>query len=376
VVARIRGTSLRYDAAMVRSLVLVVACLSLASGCTEKPGAAAATSGEPGTRAGEKPSPYTPSAPLPKIEVTAPTTGCVALPTLGAGATEAQRGLVGHAAAIRRLACEPALYTRTTAELAAELGLPAEAELGFDGPRTARLTLPKGVTVGDLAVALGIAAPQVKLSWSAYHPVTRLGNDPTSGDLDLFAPGAVRIDVDFEVDRYAKDAGVEKVIAAPRDTLVGRGVQIEMSSAAVKVVGDDDAAALVVSALAQIAASPEILGLKPDEARARLGLGDERYRVSEVSIHGEEVVRGLGINPQRTVLPAAALAAGLGLDDAEATNVNREHNKWSMKAGGTTRILWRGLELGIHLDVERTESKNVPLAGLEVSFMSIYAARP
>jgi len=298
------------------------------------------------------------------------------VPILGAEATEAQRRLTPYATALRRLACEPALYAMTNAALAAELGLPAEADVGFDGPRTTHVTLPEGVNVGDVAVALGIAAPQVKVTWQAYHAITRLGTDPTSGDFDMHGPGVVRIDVAFEVDRYGKDAGVVRVIAAPRDAEVGRTVRVEMSAAAVKVVGDDDAVKLLVSALEQLAASPELLKLQPGEAKPRIGLGDDRYRVSETSIHGTTVVRGLGINPQRTVLPAADLAAALGLADAHATNVNREHDVWKLEAGGTTRIRWRGLELDVDVEVDRAEDKDVPLDGLEVSFMTVYPAGP
>jgi hypothetical protein len=358
---------------MLRSLALV-ACSVLASGCADKPGTAASTIGEAAAAAN---TPYTPRAALPTIEVSAAPTSCPAVPTLDAAATEAQRRLSPYAAALRRLACEPTLYTKTTAALVAELGLPAEAAVGFDGPRTASLTLPTGVTVGDLAVALGVAAPQVKVTWQAYHDITRLGTDPTSGDFDLYSPGTIRLDVDFEVDRYGPDAGKERVIAAPPDAAVGRSVQVAMSAEAVKIVGDDDAVPLVVSALEQLDASPELLALKPDEARPRIGLGDERYRVAETSIHGGAAIRrGLSINPRRTVLPAAALAAALGLADARATNVNREHDVWELEAGGTTQIRWRGLELSISVDVDVGDGPSVALDGLEVSFMTVFPAKP
>ncbi len=365
---------------MLRSLALVMTLASLASGCADKPGAAAATIGEPAQVAapakGADPIPYTPRAALPTIEVSSAPPTCAALPTLGAEATEAQRRLAPYAAAIRRLACEPALYVKTTADLAAELGLPAEAELGFSGPRTTRLTLPEGVTVGDLSVAFGIAAPQVKLTWQAYHAITRLGTNPTSGDFDLYSPAIVRFGVDFEVDRYGDDAGKEKVIAAPHDAAVARTVQVAMTAAAVKFVADDDAVALVVSALEQIDADPGLLALKPDEAKLRMGLGDERYRVAETSVHSTTITRGLSIDPRRTVLPAAGLAAALGLADARATNVNREHDVWKIEAGGTTQIRWRGLEIEIDVDVERGDRKSVALDGLEVSFMTIFPAKP
>jgi hypothetical protein len=236
------------------------------------------------------------------------------------------------------------------------------------------MTLPEGVTVGDLAVVLGIATPQVKLTWQAYHALTYLGTDPTSGDFDLYGPGTLHLTVGFEVDRYGADAGKEKVIAAPRDAVVGRAVRIGMSDATVKLVADADAVPLVISALEQLAASPEILALKPDEARPRIGLGDERYRVAETSIHGATVTRGLSINPRRTVLPAADFAAALGLTGARATNVNREHDVWKLEAGGTTQLRWRGLELEVDVDVEHSDGNSVALDGLEVSFITVFPA--
>lgn len=358
----------------------VTVAAALVFACGGQPGPAATTvavAGAPvdGSVDRPVPTPYVPRSELPTLEVSAAPTSCPALPTLGADASEAQQRLASYAVALRRLACEPALYAKTGAALAAELGLPAAAEVGFDGPRTTRLTLPEGVTVGDLAPVLGIAEPQVKLTWQAYHAGTALGSNKTSGALDMYSPGTVHVAVDFEVDTYGEDAGKEKVFPAPRDAKVGRRVQVQMSEAAVKFVADEDAVALVVSALALLDADPGLLALKPDEARPRIGLADERYRVAETAIHGEKIVRGLSINPQRTVLPAAAFAAALGLADARATCVNREHNVWNLEVGGTTQIRWRGLELDVDVDVDRSDSRSVPLDGLVVSFMTIYPAR-
>lgn len=351
---------------MLRTLALVALSASLSSGCADEPGPATTNSAS---------TPYTPRAELPRFEVsTAPTT-CPAVPTLGAEATAAQRRLSPYAAAVRRLACEPALYTLSSAALLAELGLPAEADVGFDHPRATRVILPEDTTVGDVAVAFGIVAPQVQMTWQAYHAIAHLGTNPTTGDFDLYGPGTVRFVVAMEVDNDGNDAGKEKVVAAPRDAVVRRRVHVGMSAAAVKIVADEDAVPLVVSALEQLDAHPEILSLKPGEARPRMGLGDERYRVAETSIHGETIVRGLSINPQRTVLPAAAFAAALGLADARVTNVNDEHNIWNLEVGGTTRIRWRGLELEVNIDVDQGHGRSMALDGLAVSFMTIYPAK-
>jgi len=81
------------------------------------------------------------------------------------------------------------------------------------------------------------------------------------------------------------------------------------------------------------------------------------------------------INPQRTVLPAAAFAAALGLAGARATNVNDEHNIWNLDVDGTTRIRWRGLELEVNIDVDQGHGRSMALDGLAVSFMTIYPAK-
>ncbi|MEZ4453318.1 MAG: hypothetical protein R3B09_27895 [Nannocystaceae bacterium] len=363
----------------------VALAAALLGGCTTNPDAAPKTRDAPAPEATPEPDPeaparpdaaipYAPKSELPPIEVSAAPSTCPALPTLGAKATEAQRALVPYAAAIRRLACEPALYGETTAGLAAALGLPAEAEVGFTGPLLAHLRLPVGVTVDDVAAVFGIAAPKVHVSWRAYHALTHLGSNPSTGAFDLYAPGRVNLGVAYEVDRYGDDAGVLRVVDAPRGAAIDRDVRVGMDDGAVKVLPDADAVPLVVSALAQLDARPELLSKAPDEAKPAIGLAGERYRVAETSIHGATVVRGLSLNPQRTVLPADEFAAALGLKGARATCVNREHDVWKLEAGGTTKIRWRGLELNVDVDVVRGADPKVPLDGLHIDFITVFPA--
>lgn len=125
--------------------------------------------------------PYVPTRPLPEIVVVDPASTCPELPALPTDASEDRKALHQRAAAIRRLACEPALFARTTDELRTALGLSPEDELEFSGLRGVRLRLPGEPTVADVAAVFGIASPQVHVTWQAYHPRTSLGTNPTTG---------------------------------------------------------------------------------------------------------------------------------------------------------------------------------------------------
>lgn len=331
------------------------------------------TKPEPGPKA--PPEPYVPARALPEITVTAPTTTCPELPALPGDASEPRKALHPYAVALRRLACEPELFGKSTSELREALGLPVAAELDFSGLRGVRLRLPGEPTVADVAAVFGIAEPRVHVTWQAYHPRTALGTNASSGAFDLWGPGKVWLDVVHEVDRYGDDAGEEKILPAAPEARVGVTVLVGMPEAVVAMKPDPDAIPLVVSALEQLAARPERLASKPDEVAAQVGLAGERFRVAETSLHsGDRVTRGVSIDPRRTTLPAAALATALDLPNPQATSVNREHDVWNMSAGGTTQIVWKGLALELQLSSPEGTAGTQPLGDLEVTFITIMPA--
>ncbi|MCX4247685.1 hypothetical protein [Paraliomyxa miuraensis] len=318
------------------------------------------------------PDPYVPTRALPEIIVNDPGSTCPELPALAADASEARKALHPHAVAVRRLACEPMLYGKTTEELRTELGLAPEAKVEISGIGSARLELPVELTVGDVAAVFGIATPSVHLTWQAYHARTSLGTNATTGAFDLWGPGRVWLSVRYEVDRYGDDSGKEKVLPAAPELSVASSISIGMPSAVVSIAPDPDAIPLIVTALDTLAAKPELLEGKPEEVAGQIGLAGERFRMAETSTHsGDTVTRGLSIDPRRTTVPAAALAAALGLPDPRAVNVNREHDVWQIEAGGTTEIPWKTLELEFDLSTPEDSAGTQPLGTLEVGFLAV-----
>lgn len=316
--------------------------------------------------------PYTPTRALPEITVANPGAACAALPAPRARESEARAALRPYAVAVRRLACEPELYGKTSAELARALDLPADADLDFSGLRSVRLKLPEELSVGDLAAVFGIADPQIHVTWQAYHALTFLGTNATTGDFDLWGPGAVSIGVGHEVPRYGEDEGIEKIIPAPAELSASSWVYVGMPERVVGLKPDPDAIPLLVSALGQLAARPALLSGEPSKVKEEIGLSGERFRVSETSSRSEgKVTRGVGINPRRTTVPAAALADALGLVDAKAYNVNAEHDVWHIEAAGTTQIAWNGLELEFEVSSPESDDLRQPLGALEVEFVFV-----
>jgi hypothetical protein len=319
-----------------------------------------------------EPKPYVPTRALPEIIVTNPGHACPELPAAAAAESESRKLLRPYAVALRRLACEPELFGKTTLELRNELDLPAEADLEFSGLRGVRLQLPEGLSVGDVAAVFGIETPQIHLTWQAYHAQTSLGTSATTGTFDLWGPGRLWLGVAHEVDRYGDDAGKEKILPAPSEAHVDATAMVGMPTAVVAMPPDADAIPLVVAAMEQLAARPELLAKDPAEVAKAIGLEGERFRLSETSLHTEgKVTRGISIASQRTTLPAAALVETLGLRDAKALNVNREHDVWNIEAGGTTEIPWKGLELSFDLSSPEGDMETQPLGDLEITFMTI-----
>jgi hypothetical protein len=322
------------------------------------------------------PEPFVPAQPLPEITVTKPAAPCAELPALPGDASEARKALEPYAVALRRLACEPDLFAKSSTELAKALGLPADAKLEFSDLRGVRLELPGEPTVADVAAVFGIAEPRIHLKWQAYHPMTSLGTNPTTGAFDLWGPGKLWIGVENDVDRYGDDAGKEEVLPAPPETRVEKSVIVSMPDDVVAMAPDADAIPLVVAALEKLAARPQTLAGKPEDVATEVGLAGERFTLAETSSHsGDTVTRGVSIAPRRTTLPAPALAAALGLSDAKAICDNREHDKWSIKAGETTEIAWKGLVLDLWLSSPESDEKTVPLDGLEVTFIRVMPAK-
>jgi hypothetical protein len=356
-----------------RSWVVSIAMLVL--GCDG--GAGEGTAPKPEVESAPTPTPTpTPEAELPtgthvpmlpEIVVTNPGHACPELPALPADASEARKALHLYTVALRRLACEPELFRKTTDELRAELGLPAEAELDFSGLRDVQLKLPGQPTVADMAAVIGIDSPQIHVTWHAYLAIPRLGTNPTTAAFDRWGPGTMDLRVAYRVPRRRPGEPRLDVLPASPELAVRPSVIVGMPQAVVTMKPDPAAIPMLVTALERLTAEPELLAGELKEVAAGLGLQGERFSLWEPSSRSSDTIaRSIGIAPGRTTLPAVELVNALGLRFARARCYNLEHDSWAVEVGTRTAIPWNGLELEIGLSSPRKRATVQPLEGLEV----------
>jgi hypothetical protein len=314
--------------------------------------------------------PFVPRTAVPTIAVDAAPGECPALPQPPAEASESVKRAAVLAAAVRRLACEPALFAEPVAELRATLGLPAEIELTFVDPAgvTLRADPPPGAR--ELATALGIDEPVARLRWNAYHDEWTMGSHPKTGALSGFSPGVITISVQGP---DAVDGDPEgKVIPITDDMTLQATIGVGLADGLVAMQPDPEGVRQLATALRILAADPARLADEPAKVEASLRLGGERFRVARVSTHsGDGKIDGISIQPMRTAIPADELASALGLEDARAVNVNREHGVWEVEAGDTTQLAWEGVELQIQVDPADDRAQTAPLEGGLVGFVSM-----
>lgn len=273
------------------------------------------------------------------------------------------------ARAVARMACEPANHMQSAEALSASLGLPPEIKVHFVGPTTVRFDGPE-YDPRYVANALGLETPVVHLHWNTYHAEWSLGSNPTTGELDRFAPAIVRIRVTAPPGSF--EAPGEPTLPLPAGLKMS-SVDVQIPDGVVAAPTYADVAIKeLVAAMDALASHPDQLKDGPDDVAKRLGLAGERFRLARVSTSaGKVTTNGISVQPQRARISARALADALGLKNARAKNVGREHGVWEMSVDGDTNIRWRGIQLGIRVSPKDASGSDAALDAADVSFVTM-----
>ncbi len=317
-----------------------------------------------GTTGGELDMPPLPSAPLPPIEVLASDGACPSLPKVPTDATDDRRDAAEIARVLHALACRPSLHAMTSEAARAAIGdVPDWISIDlFEGG--ARLDPERRPSAKQLAEALGVSSPVARLEWQAYHDQWYLGSSVKTGRLEGYGPGSVTVMLSLDADDGDPPG---KVIDMPSDTELRGVFMVAMPESAVKMGPDPEGMKQLTAAIRLLARRPALLDLEP---AAKLGMDTERWRFAEVSrSSGNASTHGVSIDPQRTRVPADELARALGIANATAMNVNREHDVWKMRAGGSTEIALDDIELSVSVAPEQTSDRETSLDGVSATFI-------
>jgi hypothetical protein len=333
---------------------------------TSTSAAAAQPTGEPTPSEPTPIEPYIPTTALAPIALGAHSFECPALPSAATGPS------AEIARVLRRLACEPELFTLGVDDLPSTLELPAGTSVHFSSASAIVVEIADMPPTLELAAALGIDKPVARLQWNAYHDQWWLGSNPDTGALDRYGPGVINIRVEHEA---VESDPPGKLVPITEEMVASGYVMVAMPEGMITLAPDPDGLIQLTTAMRILAATPAMLAEDPQAVAKRLGMVSERFRVDRTSLYGSgEKVDGISIDPARTVIPADELAKALGLVDARAVNVNREHDVWKIEAGSSTQLQWNGLVVDIDIEVVDDSEKTTSLAGATVEFITMLPA--
>jgi hypothetical protein len=308
--------------------------------------------------------PFVPSTPVGPMTINAPAFECPPLPDSITGST------AEIARVLRQLACEPELFTLTAADLATKLALPTGVSVHFSDPGAVAVEIENMPPVLEVAAALGIDKPVARLQWNAYHDSWWLGSNPDTGELDRYRPGVINIQVFHEAESSDPPGKVVPLTAEMK--IINGYVMVGMPDGVIVPGPDAEALTQLATAMRILAATPSMLAEAPEAVAERLKLTGERFLVERTSLHAAGAkIDGISIQPARTVIPADGLAEALGLVDARAASINREHDVWEIEVGSTTNIPWNGIVLEIDVNPVEKGDKTTTLAGATVEFISM-----
>jgi len=324
-----------------------LAALLLLTGCPERPKetppAPSATSPARSAAPALVPPAPVPSGPTHFAVASAPAVNAACKPLPKGG----PRAMTALAVALRRLACEPALFMLKSGELRKELALPADHGVEISGPSTVSLRFPKG-RAADLALSMGLASPVAARSKSGAWSwrIWNLGSAP-SGKLELWGPGAVVVGVDFD---YAKVGdGVDSVPLG--DTPLEGFASVTMPESVLPLKDDEAALAMLLAGLQRLAADPSQLAREPKDAAGFAGLDDERFRVSRRSLHhGSTVINGLDVWTARTRVAAGPVIEAFGLEGKIEHSRAHDSDEYLLFVDEKTEHGWRGLKVALRFE--------------------------
>ena len=263
--------------------------------------------------------------------------GCKPLPTQGPATYAAL------AKAVRRLACEPALFLLTAEQLRVELALPPTISAEFGGASAVSLRFPKGNST-ELAQAMGVAGAVAARrnagawGWRIWDMVTEM----KTRSLEHWGPGILNVGVDVD------DVGLDdKVDSLPLEKSTLDGVlTVSMPESVLPVIDDDLGSRMLINALQKLAQDKARLGDEPADQATALGLAGERFRVSRrTQSSGADSVKGVDFWTARTQIAAGPVIAALGLPGRIQHNRAHDTDDYVLYDGKQSEFAWRGLKL-------------------------------
>jgi hypothetical protein len=300
---------------------------------------------------------------VPEVKVLAVATECPPLAKLPEQAAASQLALVPTIELLRGLACNPASFGQSTAEILTTLA-PAEGVKLEIGRRYATIEFAEPIAVADILAVAGISNAKLAFEQgftSNWQVVDASGHPPIP-----WPPGELHLRVRGERNDDTADGTITEIGA---DAQVD-AVTIVMPETAIEFSDDPFASAALVAALTALAEDPSKL-----DGGALPSLGDRYTNPAYSRGSGANMREGMSIRPNRTELIAGDLARALGLTAASQESIDiTDTNPNRMASAGKTPFVWRGLELEIELS-ERP-GKHFGLAGWVVTDVLVLPAEP
>ena len=275
------------------------------------------------------------------------------------------------ARAVRRLACEPALYFETTAAARKALALPEGVKLEFIGAGGARIEFKGKYAAKDMAAALGIESPVITTgrggAWAMRN--WRLGNNPKDGELDIWKPGIVTIGVSHDYSASDKFGAVKPLTDA--EQLRG-WISVRMPAELIEAKHDEVAVKMLLRGLAKFARDKTLSSKPPKEAAKGAELTNERFRVSRRSIGtGPAAVHSTDVWTARTFIAAEPLLSALGLSGKIEHEKAHDSDDYVLPNGLDDTHSYKGLKLHLRFDKNKGTKGNsnadFHLSGITVS---------
>lgn len=252
------------------------------------------------------------------------------------------------AKAVRRLACEPALFLMSGDEVRRELALPADYTVELGGAASVSLRFPKG-KAADLTTAMGVTGAVAKRrnkgawGWRIWDLV----NDTQAGSLAIWGPGELY--VGLNVDEAGRDDKVES-LGLEHATLDGY-VSVSMPESVLPRVDDALASQHLVAGLNKIAEKKENLAAEPSELAKLAGLTSERFRLSRrTSSAGADTVKGIDVWTARTQIAAGPVIEALGLYGKIEHERAHDSDAHLLYVGTDSELGWRGLKIELRFE--------------------------
>ncbi len=268
------------------------------------------------------------------------------------------------AVAVRRLACEPALFYEPVDTLRKELALPEGFKLEFNGAASVIIEFSDPPKATEFAKVLGVETPMGRQSTRGawQRRIWFLGSNADDGAFDLWGPGKVLFDVDVD---YMKMPGKEMVTPI-KDEDLGNHVIVNME-ATVPIQDDEAAVRMLAAGIEAVGKDPSLKNKDLATLAKSAGFDNERFRVSERTISGTR--SGVDVWTRRTRIGAEAVIRALGLKGKIEHRRARDADDYLLYDGSSTHHTYKGESF--ELSFKRREGGGEGNAGYVLSGITL-----